>query len=144
MYNIDIKGKRIVDLRTVTVKEDLAMKKTKGGFDRKDRVVCVTVQGGHEVYYQPIGSKEHNDFSGSVFAYFHDKGSNINGKGFNLTIKERYEFKRFYNGRLTTVINRILMMLDCVLREKDAGRDIIATREETGYALDSEGHKLAS
>ena len=34
------------------------MKKIKASFNQKDRIVCVTNQGCHELYYQPVGSKE--------------------------------------------------------------------------------------
>ena len=34
------------------------MKKIKASFNQKDRLVCVTNQGYHELYYQPVGSKE--------------------------------------------------------------------------------------
>lgn len=119
------------------------MKKIKASFDQKDRIVCVTNQGCHEFYYQPVGSKKRillfmtNEFSGSVFAYFREKGRNINGRGLSLTLRELYEFKRFYNVKLTTVINRIPVMIDYVLRErpdqKEAEKKIITARKKVTY-----------
>ncbi len=72
------------------------MRKIRGNFNQKDRVVCVTDLGCHEFYYQPAGSKERmllfttDEFSGSIFAYFRDKSRNMNGRGFSLTVRELY------------------------------------------------------
>ena len=110
------------------------MKKIKASFNQKDRIVCVTNQGCHELYYQPVGSKERillfmtDGFSGSVFAYFRNKGRNMNDRGFSLTIRELYEFKRFHNVKLTSVIDRIPTMIDYVLRER---LDRMETKNET-------------
>ena len=130
------------------------MKKIKASFDQKDRVVCVTDQGYHKFFYQPVGSKERillfvtNEFSGSVFAYFRDKGRNMNGRGFSLTIRELYEYKRFRNVKLTTVINRIPVMIDYVLRErleqKEAEKKTITTSMETAHSRDCEDRELAA
>lgn len=130
------------------------MKKIKASFDQKDRVVCVTNQGCHEFYYQPVGSKERillfitDEFSGSVFAYFRDKGRNMNGRGFSLTLRELYEFKRFYNVKFTTVINRIPAMIDYVLRErpdqKEAEKKTITTSEEVTHGRCYEDRELAA
>ena len=99
------------------------MRKIKACIDQKDRVVCVTVPGGHEFYYQPSGSKERtllftSPFSGSVFAYFRDKGRNMGGRGFSLTIREIYEFDRYYNVRLTAVVGKIPAAVDRILRRR--------------------------
>lgn len=116
------------------------MKRIKADFNQKDRVVCVTIPGSHKFYYQPVGSKERillfitDDFYGSVFAYFRDKGKNMSDRGFSLTIKELYEFKRFRNVKLTNVINQIPMEIDYVLREQRKYREAVnnglTTREE--------------
>ena len=70
------------------------MKKIKATtINPKDRVICVTVHGAHEFYYQPVASKERiflyatKDSSGSIFAYFRDRGRNLADRGFSLTIK---------------------------------------------------------
>ena len=102
------------------------MKKIKSNFDQKDRVVCVTEQGCHKFYYQPVGSKERillfmtDEFSGSVFCYFRDHGRCLAHKGFSLTIKELYEFKSFHSKRLTKVINRIPIIIDYVLKDLES------------------------
>lgn len=89
------------------------MKKIKASFDQKDRIVCVTNQGCHEFYYQPVGSKKRillfttDEFSGSVFAYFRNKGRNMSDIGFSLTIKELYQFKEYHNRKLAAVMKRI-------------------------------------
>lgn len=130
------------------------MKKIKASFDPKDRVVCVTNQGCHEFYYQPVGSKERillfmtDEFSGSVFTYFRDRGRNMHGRGFSLTIRELYEFKRFHNVKLTTVINRIPTMIDYVLRErldqKEAEKKTITTGEDVIHGRCYEDRELAA
>lgn len=100
------------------------MKKVKSSINQKDRIICVTERGYHEFYYQPAGTKQRtlifstNEFSGSVFAYFRDKGRSINDRGFSLTIKELYEFKQFHNVKLSNVINRIPVMINHVLSEQ--------------------------
>lgn len=100
------------------------MKKVKSSIDQKDRIICVTERGYHEFYYQPAGTKQRtlifstNEFSGSVFANYRDKGRSIDDRGFSLTISELYEFKQFHNVKLTNVINRIPVMINHVLRDK--------------------------
>lgn len=130
------------------------MRKIKASFDQKDRVVCVTNYGCHEFYYQPVGSKERiplfmtDEFSGSVFAYFRDKGRNMNGRGFSLTIRELYEFKHFHNMKLTTVINRIPTMIDYVLRERldqmESEKKTISTKKEPTNGNHYEDRELAA
>lgn len=100
------------------------MKKIKN-VNQKDRVICVTLSGGHEFYYQPVNSKERiwlfetEDFSGSIFAYFRDNGRNIDGRGFSLTIKQVYEFKKFQNVKLCKLFtDRIPKMVEYVIRER--------------------------
>lgn len=130
------------------------MKKIKASFDQKDRIVCVTNQDCHEFYYQPVGSKKRillfmtDEFSGSVFAYFRDKGRSINGRGFSLTLRELYEFRHFYNVKLTTVITRIPVMIDYVLRErlkqKEAEKKSITTRKKATDGSCCEDRELAA
>ena len=103
------------------------MKKIKASFDQKDRIVCVTNQGCHEFYYQPVGSKKRillfttDEFSGSVFAYFRNKGRNMSDIGFSLTIKELYQFKEYHNRRLAAVMKRIPGQVEYVIREHSEG-----------------------
>lgn len=98
------------------------MRKIKACVDQKDRIVCVTVPGSHEFYYQPTGSGERTllfttPFSGSVFTYFRDKGRNMGGRrGFSLTIREIYKFDRYYNVKLTAVVGNIPAAVDRALR----------------------------
>ena len=130
------------------------MKKIKASFNQKDRIVCVTEQECHKIYYQPVGSREQillfktDEFSGSVFAYFRDKGRNLNGRGFSLTIRELYEFKHFHNVKLTTVINRIPTMIDYVLRERldrmETENETITTSEEATRGNRYEDRELAA
>lgn len=103
------------------------MKRIKASFDQKDRIVCVTNQGCHEFYYQPVGSKKRillftiDEFSGSVFAYFRNKGRNMSDIGFSLTIKELYQFKEYHNRKLTAVMKRIPGQVEYVIREHSEG-----------------------
>ena len=103
------------------------MKKIKASFDQKDRIVCVTNQGCHEFYYQPVGSKKRillfttDEFSGSVFAYFRNKGRNMSDIGFSLTIKELYQFKEYHNRKLAAVVKRIPGQVEYVIREHSEG-----------------------
>ena len=103
------------------------MKKIKASFDQKDRIVCVTNQGCHEFYYQPVGSKKRillfttDEFSGSVFAYFRNKGRNMSDIGFSLTIKELYQFKEYHNRKLAAAMKRIPGQVEYVIREHSEG-----------------------
>ena len=103
------------------------MKKIKASFDQKDRIVCVTNQGCHEFYYQPVGSKKRillfttDEFSGSVFAYFRNKGRNMSDIGYSLTIKELYQFKEYHNRKLAAVMKRIPGQVEYVIREHSEG-----------------------
>lgn len=99
------------------------MRKIKSAsISQKDRVICVTVQDSHKFYYQPASSKERiflfatNCFSGSVFAYFRDRGRALRDREFSLTIKELYEFNHFHNKKLVKIHDRILLMIDYVVR----------------------------
>ena len=103
------------------------MKKIKTSFNQKDRVVCVSVPGAHEFYYQPYRAKARTflfktDFSGSVWAFFRDKGRNMDDRGFSLTLNQIYEFKAYHNIKLARIINRIPVIVDYILREKHAER----------------------
>ena len=118
--------------------------------NQKDRIVCVTVSGAHNFYYQPYKSKERfylfaiEDFSSSVFAYFRDNGRCMGGRGFSLTIKELYEDRKMYrNPKIAKIFDRLPGMIDYVLREnaeqkeqvkynknvKNAGKVIYEDRE---------------
>lgn len=100
------------------------LKIIKNNINQKDRVICVTTSGKHELYYQSAGSKKRTfifatvNFSGSVFDYIRNKGRNLSEKGLSLTIKELYEYKEYRNVKLTRVINRIPKMIEQAIREK--------------------------
>lgn len=100
------------------------MRKINAKFNNNDRVVCVSLPGKHEFYYQPAGTRERvwlfdtKDFSGAIFDYFRDKGRNMNDRGFSLTIKELYEFKGYHNHKLATVMKRIPGQVEYVIRER--------------------------
>ena len=100
------------------------MRKIKSNVTPRDRIICVTVSGAHEFYYQPYKSKERlylfssEDFSGSVFAYFRDKGRCMEEYGFSITIKELYEDRKMYrNPKIGKIFDRLPGMIDYVLRE---------------------------
>lgn len=89
--------------------------------NNKDRVVCITIPGAHEFYYQPAATGERiwlfeTTFSGSVFAYFRSKGRNLRDRGFSLTVKELYQFKDYRNPKLTRIMERIPAMIDYTLK----------------------------
>lgn len=102
-------------------KEMSAMKKIAVKHDNRDRIICVTVPGKHEFYYQAANTKERiwlfdtKEFYGSVFAYFRDKGRNLYGRGYSLTLKEIYAFRDFSNWRVTKVIENIPRQVEYVL-----------------------------
>ena len=89
------------------------MKKINAKHDSKDSIICITTICKHEFYYWHFDIKarlrlsDTKDFSGSAFVYFCDNGRNLNGRGFNLTIKELYEFKDYHNSKFVKAMNRI-------------------------------------
>lgn len=99
------------------------MKKIHADLDQKDRVVCETARDSHAFYYQPARSNSRTllfttpYFSGSVFAYFRDKGTQQNERGFSLTVGQLYSYRQYSNIRLAHTIDHIAIMLDYVLRE---------------------------
>ena len=72
------------------------MNRIKRRHSDKDRVVCVSIPSKQWFYYQPARGNHRvylfeTEFSGSVFAYFRDRGRNLADRGFSLTIQELYE-----------------------------------------------------
>ena len=130
------------------------MRKIRGNFNQKDRIVCVTVHGSHRFYYQPVGSHERiwlfetEGFSGSIFAYFRDKGMTV-GRGFGLTIKQMYEFKEFQNAKLCKLFtDRIPKMVEYVVRErleaKETNKYNIAVHDWTICHPDLDDREIAA
>lgn len=99
------------------------MKKINAKFDNKDRIICVTIFGGHQFFYQPYGTKERywlfntKEFSASIFSYFRKYGRNLGDLEFSLTLKEFYEFKRYHNQKLSKLVERIPSQVEYVIRE---------------------------
>ena len=108
------------------------MRKINAKYNNSDRVVCVSIPGKHKFFYQPAGTRERiwlfdtKDFSGSIFDYFHDKGRNMNDRGFSLTIRELYEFKKYHDRSLAAVIKRIPSQVEYVIRENSIAQTIKA------------------
>ncbi len=103
------------------------MRKIKAMFDKNDRIVCISIPGKHQFFYQPVRTNERiwlfdtKDYSGSIFDYFRTKGRNMSERGFSLTIKELYEFKEYHNRKLLAVMERIPSQLEYVIRERSEG-----------------------
>ncbi len=99
------------------------MKKIKAPHDNRSRIVCVSTPGRHNFYYQPAGTRDRYwlaeyPFSGSVFAYFRDKGRNLHERGFSLTIGQLYAFRDYSNIRLARVMNSLPGQIDYVIRHR--------------------------
>ena len=100
------------------------MRKIKAKFDKNDRIVCISVPGKHQFFYQPAGTNERiwlfntKDYSGSIFNYFRTKGRNMSDMGFSLTIKELYEFKEYHTHKLVALMERIPSQVEYVIRER--------------------------
>ena len=126
------------------------MRKINAKYSNSDRVVCVSIPGKHEFYYQPAGTRERiwlfetKDFSGSIFDYFRDKGRNMNDRGFSLTIKELYKFKKYHDHSLATVMKRIPGQVEYVIRERSENErnhnPLVATclLEQRGFSCDDD------
>ncbi len=99
------------------------MKRIKGSHTDKDRIVCVSIPGWHEFFYQPEGTKERywlfdKPFHGTIFHYFRKYGRNMAERGFSLTIGELYRFKAHRNRTLSHLMDRLVSQTDWLIREK--------------------------
>lgn len=88
----------------------------------KDRIICVAGEDRMDYYYQPEGGKKRywlngSSFRGSVFSYFRQKGRNMEGIGFSLTLGQLYRFKEYQNPVLTKLLERLPGMVDYVIAE---------------------------
>lgn len=97
------------------------MKKIKMNHSNSDRIICVTTEGLHDLYYQPFKTKDRYwlarcNFSGGIFTYFRDKGRNMDGMGYGLTIREIYS-SCHNNVKLNHLLNRIPSLIEYVIKE---------------------------
>ena len=88
----------------------------------KDRIVCVTGYGQHDFYYQPYKSKARYwlfelPFSPSIFRYFRTSGRNMNDRGFSLTIRELYNFRKWEYVKLSHLMDMLPGHVDYVIQE---------------------------
>lgn len=96
----------------------------KARFSSKDRIICISVPGKHQFYYQPAGTHEQiwlfdtKAYSRSIFHYFHRNGRRMGDKGSSLTIKEIYEFKEYHNFKLAALMERLPRVVAYVIRER--------------------------
>lgn len=107
------------------------MKKINSSVNQKDRIICVALPGELEFYYQAFGSRERIElfkgeddkaitFSGSVFAYFRDKGIGHDKRsGYSLTIRELYSADKghYRNPKLSKLFYRLADAIDTALGE---------------------------
>lgn len=99
------------------------MKRIKGLHTDKDRIVCVSIPGWHQFFYQPAGTKERHwlfdkSFHGAIFHYFRKYGRNMTERGFSLTIGELYRFKAHHNRELSHLMERLITQTDWLIREE--------------------------
>ena len=99
------------------------MRKIRANIDPKDRVVLVSTKNRQVFYYQPRGTKaryllfQMNHSYYPAFSYFRDRGRRLEDRGFSITIKELYEFRRYQDGKLTHTLERIPLMIEYVIQE---------------------------
>lgn len=123
------------------------MKKINTNFSNRDRIVCVTLQGIHQFYYQPVRSNKrywlfNMDFSGSTYAYFRKYGCRICEKEFSLSLKEVYKFNDYHNPKLTRLMNRIPGQVQYVLKNEVPSADEMAALIYTRTENKCESHDL--
>lgn len=98
------------------------MKKILANHNDNDRVVCVTLHGKHQFFYQPARSSERvwlfdtKGYSRAIFTYFRSKGRHLSDKIYSITINELYKFKKYDNHDLNMVIRRIPGQIEYVIR----------------------------
>lgn len=102
--------------------EEIKMKKVKEEHSNKDRIICVTIPNHLQFFYQAEGSRGREylfetDFSGSVFAYFRERGCKLSDQIFSISIRELYTFRDYHNVRLRKTLERLPILIDYVLRE---------------------------
>lgn len=98
------------------------MKKIKCMHSNKDRIICVSLRGQHEFFYQAAGFSEKYflftmKFSISVFNYFRKYGQRISGHSFSLTLGELYHFNAHYNYKLSHLMEFLPKQVDYLLRD---------------------------
>ena len=76
------------------------MKRIKEKFDNRDRILCITVPGGHQFYYQPVRSNKRYWL-------------------FNL------EFGGYHNPKLARLMNRIPGQVQYVLKYEVPGVEAV-------------------
>ncbi len=99
------------------------MKKIKAAHSGLDRIVCVNGNGTQSFFYQPHGASTRewlfdDDFHGSLFTFFRDKGCRAGKKSFSITLDQLYRFRAYGNERLTRSLERIPPMVNYVLAER--------------------------
>ena len=86
----------------------------------KDRIICVTTIDQHEFFFQPYKSNRRiflfrtQDFFGSVFAHFREKGRAMPVRGWGLTCGELYKFNK-RNVKLTKIMETIADQVNYVI-----------------------------
>ena len=108
----------------------MAIKRIRAPHSEKDRIVCVATSGKLDFYYQPEHTNDRfwllqQPFSGSIWHYFQNKGCNMFGHGFSLTISELYMFRNFKNPKLSRLFSRLPSSIDYVI--KNEGEDYLET-----------------
>lgn len=99
-----------------------------------DRIICITADGRHVIFYQPVNSKENYwltecKYSRSIYAYFHNNGKRVGPEGYSLTIREFYKFREHHNLKLENLMSRLPGLINYVLQyhENDVGNKAKAT-----------------
>lgn len=93
--------------------------------DDKDRIICVTILGKHQFYYQPAGTKQRlwlfatKKCSNSITTFFDRYGRNQDGCGRSMTLKEMYDKGRIHNVKLEKLMERIPGQIEYVIRENE-------------------------
>ena len=100
----------------------MAMKKINAS--NKSRVVCVATPGHLDFYFQLERVCDRQwllqmPFSGSVWAYFRDHGSNIADRGYSLTIAQVYKFRSHQNPKLSRLFSRLPAAINYVVNESE-------------------------
>ena len=115
-----------------------------------DRIIWITADGNHNIYYQPFNGKEKHwimqcKYSRSIYTYFHGNGKRVGTEEYSLTVRQFYKFRAHHNLKLGHLMSRLPGLIDYVLQshENDIGNMSKISinhlhRHKTSHSLEDE------
>jgi len=99
------------------------MLKITANFNQKDRIICKCKKEDeqYDFFYKPVGSDDRyflfsTDCSKTIGQFFRERGRMVDDNSYEITIKEMYQFDRYYNEKLSTTVQRLPKMIGYVIK----------------------------